>query len=357
LSGFKNFYQGLIKMDSVEEIQRRYIQQVIDDEKEELQKNSELISSFKDFGKSKGVNLADENFRYIQTIGTVASFPNIVSALSSGITKDKEGLVDFKMLNERFEKRPFVNGFLYSEKFMLMAHPYFRRGLHPNANFAPRFIDLFWNLNAPEITSSIAIDYDRVRINVDNNIYFEEDTWFGAKFNKKINLVSDGTVKLRPPSDLKPFMIDFFFNEAYSLDIKWETKKRIKSFQAEEFKTEKNIVNRNGKDFHPVRYVHAEYDLDKKHFRHFDGAIHFYTPDEFQARKSSDFNYNIKNSVQIKTNSVKLFKMNGNVSVDTLVEFTSNFMTQNPLVTEYFEGKYPHHISDMLDAVRKKKKA
>lgn len=342
-------------MDSTEEIQRRYIQQMIEEEKEELQKNSELISSFKNFCKEKSITLTNENFKYIQTIGIVASFPNIVSILCSDFTKDKEGLVDFKMLIEHFERRQFASGFLYSEKFMLMAHPYFRRGLHPNANFAPRFINLFWNLSAPEINPSIAIDYDRVRINVDNIMYSEKDTWFGAKFNRDINLVTNGTVKLRPPSDLEPFMIDFFFNSTYSLDIKWETKNGIKTFQAEEFKTGRNIVMRNGMDFHPVRYVHAEFDLHKNHFRHFDGAIHFYTPDEYHARRDSDFNYNTKNRAHIKTNSEKLFKMNGSVNVDTWIEFTSHFMTENPLVNEYFEGKYPSHISDMLEAVRKNK--
>lgn len=48
--------------------------------------------------------------------------------------------------------------------------------------------------------------------------------------------------------------------------------------------------------------------------------------------------------------------MNGNISVDTWIEFTSHFMTQNPLVNEYFEGEYPQHISEMLEVVRKNKK-
>lgn len=343
-------------MESAEEIQKRFVQQMIDEEQKELKENSELISSFISFSDSKGIKLTDKNFRYIQSIGIVANYPNIVSALCSDFERDKEGLLDFNMLKKQFENRPFADGFLYAEKFMLMAHPNFRRSLHPNANFAPRFINLFWKFNAPEISPYIAIDYDRVRINVDNRMYMEEDTWFGAKFNKDISLIKDDTVQLRPPSDLEPFLIDFFFNKTFSLDIKWETKNGIKSFQSEEFKTADFTVKRNDADFHPVRYVHAEFDLAKNHFRHFDGAIHFYTPDEYFTRRDSDFNYNLKNDVQIKTNSEKLFKMNGNISVDTWIEFTSHFMTQNPLVNEYFEGEYPQHISEMLEVVRKNKK-
>ena len=83
--------------------------------------------------------------------------------------------------------------------------------------------------------------------------------------------------------------------------------------------------------------------------------MHLYTEDEYFARRDSDFNYNSKNNTQIKTDSEKLFKMNGEILVDTWVEFTSQFLTGNPLVFEYFEGYYPENISEMLEAVRKNK--
>ena len=37
---------------------------------------------------------------------------------------------------------------------------------------------------------------------------------------------------------------------------------------------------------HPHRF--------KNYFRHFDGAIHFYTENEYLSRRDSDFNYNSK---------------------------------------------------------------
>ena len=129
-------------------------------------------------------------------------------------------------------------------------------------------------------------------------------------------------------------------------------KGRIKSFQAEEFKTEKIKITKEGFTYYPVRYVHAEFDLDKNHFRHFDGAIHFYTEEEYYARRKSDFNYNAKNSTHIKTLSEKLFKLNGVVSIEQWIEFTGHFLTGNSLVFEYFEGKYPDAISEILEKVR-----
>lgn len=340
-------------MESAQERQEKYLQQQLDEAKKELAEYADVISSFKQLCSLKGLTLNDTNFTYIQSIGIVASYTNLVGYLCSDLEKDKEGLIDFSFLSERFEKRPFSSGFLYGENFMLMAHPYFRRGHYPNANFSPRFIDLFWKFSKPDIDSYISIDYDRVRINVDNKMYMEADTWFGAVFNKDIASIKDETVKLKPPSDLEDFHISFFFHDAYSLYVKWKTKNGIKSFYSEEFKTESQTIKVDGKDFYPVKYVHAEFDLKKNHFRHFDGAIHLYTAEEYLARRDSDFNYNSKNDVQIKTRSEKLFKLNGNVTVDTWIEFTSHFHTGNPLVIEYFEGKYPDHIQDMLQTVRK----
>jgi hypothetical protein len=358
--GVKNIIlQKMENMGSMEEIQKRHLQHMKEEQEVELAENAGYILSFKMECDRIGIELQDSYFEYIPAIGVVCNYPNIVSHLCPDIVRDKEGLVDFKFLSTRFEKRPFASGFFYSSKYMLMAHPYFRRGFAAGVNFAPRFVDLFWKSDRPDIDSYIAIDYDRVRININNIMYLEEDTWYGARFNDNIAQIPYGPVKLRPPSDLEDFLISFYFDNAYALDIKWETKLKdgvlIKVFYAEEFKTEKITIVKDGNSFYPVRYIHAEFDLTNNRFRHFDGAIHFYTETEYYTRRDIDFNYNAKNSLQIKTNSEKLFKMNGPIDVNTFVEFTSHFLTGNPLVFEYFEDKYPSHVSEMIDAVRKNK--
>lgn len=342
-------------MDDMTELQKNYLEMLREEEKEELANNADTISSFKNFMAKKGVVLTDENFKYFQTIGIIATFPNIVSYLHSSLVNDKEGLLDFKNLCQSFERKRFINGYLFGDNFMLMAHPYFRRGFHGINNYAPRFVELFWNYKNPNIDTYISLDADRVRINVDDSSYMERDTWYGAQFDRNIESISDGTVKLRPPMDIDSFLKSSFFSNAYALDIKWVTKDRIKSFQAEEFKTEEVKLLKNGIEYYIVRYIHAEYDLDKKYFRHFDGAIHFYTEIEYYCRRDSDFNYNNKSQSHIKTLSQKLYKMNGQISVDTWIEFSSHFLTGNPLVFEYFEGKYPKRIDEMLKKVRQRK--
>ena len=339
-------------MEELTDFQKEYIRMLKEEEREELSKHAATISSFKSFMANKGVELTDQNFNFYPPIGITVSYPNIVNFLHDSLVNDKEELMNFNDLCQNFTKKRFVDGYLYDNNFMLMANTYFRRGFHKINNYTPRFIELFWNYHDANVDTYISIDMDRVRVNVDDSIYMERDTWYGAQFNKQISSITDGIVKLRPPMDIEHRHISFFFNDAYSLDIKWTTKDGIKNFQAEEFKTNEIKIEKNGIEYYPVRYLHAEYDLTEGYFRHFDGAIHFYTEIEYYQRRDSDFNYNSKNRDHIKTLSQKLFKMNGIVDVDTWINFSSHFLTGNPLVFEYFEGKYPEHINDMLEKVR-----
>lgn len=338
-------------MDNLTDMQRKYLEALRLEEKEELEKNAEMISSFKRFMSKKKVALTDENFKYIHTVGLIVTYPNIVNLLYPDEI-DKESLFSFQKLCQVFEKKVFNEGCLYAENYILMASPYFRRGFHETNNYAPRFIEFFWNFSEADIETYISLDMNRVRINVDNSSYMEFDTWFGAKFNNDISQIPDGTVKLRPPVEIDESLNSFFFQNAYSLDIKWATKDHIKIFQSEEFKTDEVKIKRNDNVFYPVRYIHAEYDLDKGYFRHFDGAIHFYTETEYFNRRNSDFNYNNKNANHIKTDSQKLFKMNGKIDICKWIDFSSHFYHGNPLMFEYFEGKYPQHIEEILEKVR-----
>lgn len=339
-------------MNNRETMIENYKKQLIEEAQKELNDHSETIKAFLKYCENKSINLKEENITYVQTIGIVASFPNIVNLLNSKIAIDKEELVEFSVLETEYEKKSFFSGYFFSENYMVMAHPYFRRSHYENNNFAPRFIDVFWSYRDLNNLKYISIDFDRVRINVNTRKYSEFDTWFGAKFTEKIEEIEDGIIKLRPPTELDGFDIEFFFGGVYSLDIKWTSYDNIKVFQSEEFKTEKNKIIKNGTEYYPVKYIHAEYDKAKKIFRHFDGAIHFYTKDEYDIRKDQDFNYNNKNQLQLKTLSQKLFKINGEIILKDWAELTSQFLTSNPLIIEYFEGSLPKHITDLLKKIK-----
>ena len=235
---------------------------------------------------------------------------------------------------------------------MAMANSYFRRGHYSKSAFLTEFLTAFWNFENPINDKFVSMDFDRVRINVDTSMVMEFDTWFGAKFNKNINDIVDGTVKLTPPLDLSSFDINFCFGNVYSLNILWYSKGDIKVFQSEEFKQPDSKIEKNGKEYFPAKYVHSEFDTKNGTFRHFDGAIHFYTEDEYLQRRDSDFNHNEKSDFQIKSLSQKLFKLNGEIETQDWSKLTSLFMNNNPLVFEYFEGKLPEKVLDMVKSIR-----
>lgn len=327
---------------------KKYLKHLIDEEIIELEKNSVLIENFLSFIQNKSI-LPEIIFRYVRPIGIVAEYNNIVGELTSDITQDKEGLFSWEELQSLFEKKRFLSGFLSNEKYMIMAHEYFRRGYSKSNNYMPNFIDLFWGLNNENIDAYIALDINRVRLNVDNSYYMEHDRWFGADFNRNIEEIDDGILKFRPPISLDESMIEFIFSSVYALDIMWySTKDNIKVFQAEEFKVESYQIEKDGMIYHPVRYLHAEYDMSSNSFRHFDGALELYTSDEYFSRRDKNFNNKTKGTEQIKPNSIKLFKLNGKIGVDVWIEFISHFLSGNPLVMEYFSGVYPAHIQEAL---------
>jgi hypothetical protein len=318
----------------------------------ELEKSSQLIERFTHLAASKGISLSPNSFDYIQTIGIVASAPGLAKNLL-GITKtEKDGLYAYEEIAKRLPPNQLQPGYFACDDFMVMAHPCYRRRMHPINNWAPRFVDLFWRLDSPDITKYIAIDEDRVRINVDNYAYFEEDTWYGAPFNEDVSKIKDGSVKLRPPLDLDPQYIDFFFAQTYCLDINWSSSSEIMTFQALELKTSDVQVIVGGQRFHPARYLHAEFDISSGLFRHFDGAIQLFTEGEYLRRREDDFNIIFKSLEHIKARSNKVFKINGQLPVDFWVELCCHFFAANPLALEYFTGAYPNHIIEAIVKIR-----
>jgi len=330
----------------------RHIADLEKHSRERLTEAADLIGAFTAQAASKGVILSAESFEYIQTIGIVAKAQGIARALCGPIRTDRDRLLPFNEVASRFPPSAHRGGCFAGPSFILMAHPCYRRGMHPVNNWAPKFIDLFWQFDGPDIEKYIALDENRVRIDVDGMDYFEADTWYGAPFEDDIRNIKSGIAKLRPPLDLETRHISFFFADAYCLDIKWSESDGIKSFQALEMKTEDVRIKDGGQSYFPARYLHAEFDLAANCFRHFDGAIQLFTEEEYFQRRDSDFNMTIKNPAHIKARSSKVFKINGPLKTADWVEFCCHFFTANPLTFEYFSGEYPKHVTESLEKIR-----
>ncbi|PJD96807.1 MAG: hypothetical protein CK426_08985 [Legionella sp.] len=338
----------------IELLKQKYLADMAEHARLELEKSAELINQFRKIVTSKGIIFDSITFDYVQTIGILATAPGLARKLLNISPSERDGLFAFDEIVQMFPSNDSQEGYFIGKDCMLMAHPCFRRRMQPMANWAPRFVAQFWQLDLPNCKKFIAIDEDRVRINVDDSSYMELDTWYGAPFDEDITKIENGIVKLRPPLDLKPHHIDMFFASTYCLDIKWSEAYRIKSFQALEIKTEETQLTIENEIYYPARYLHAEFDIDAGIFRHFDGAIQLFTEDEYFRRRDLDFNITFKDQEHIKARSIKVFKLNGEITVDLWVELCCQFFTANPLTFEYFAGVYPAHIAEIVDTVRKR---
>ena len=337
-----------------DEMMARYFADLKEHSRARLADAADLIAEFTALAASKGIKLTEESFEFIQTTGIVAKAPGIAMALLGPVKVERDGLLSFNEIGNRFPPSPQSEGCFAGPQFILLAHPCYRRGMHTLNNWAPRFIDIFWTLNGPGIEKYIALDADRVRIDVDSGTYFEADTWYAAPFDEDIRNIKSAIGKLRPPLDLESWYISSYFSDAYCLDVKWSEADGIKTFQALEVKTERVKIEVDGQHYFPARYLHAEFDIGANCFRHFDGAIQLFTEEEYLQRRDSDFNMTLKSSAHVKARSYKVFKINGPLNTKAWVELCCHFFAANPLTFEYFNGEYPRHVTETLKKIRER---
>lgn len=338
-----------------EERIKRHLTYLAQEKADELENNKSLIKAFIGYCKPFEIDLNPSNFYYQKGLGILCNSNDIVRKINPQLTMSKEVLFDFHYLLKTYTKKSFSEGALFADNYIIFASNYFRRGFYENNNFAPRFIDHVWRYDFQENEVSLALDLNRVSIDTEGPVSIELDTWYGAKFSENIAAIKDGVTNLRPPQYLNEFELDFAFASAYALDIYWCSYENIKVFQALEFKQSNIIIKIQGNSYFPMRYVHAEYDLDKGVFRHFDGAIQFYTEAEYYERRDNNFNSKTKGEYQVKSQYKKLFKINNDFSVDYWIKFTSHFFAKNPLILEYFEGKEPDYLVPYIEAFKKQK--
>ena len=330
-------------------IEKRQIQDRID----KLEANSARVSNFINQCYERGLSISRDELGYNPAIGLHANKEGILNVLLPDIEKDKDGIYSVEHLLQAIPAKKIQAGFIQTGDFIIIASPLFRRKFQKQNNFAPHFIVLFWALSNPDLDVYIALDMDRVRIDDGSMCYIEEDTWYGAPFEKDISNISDGVTKLIPPADLREDFTSFVFNDAFSLEVKWATKGIIKTFQAIEFSNDTVSIIRNGSKLYPARYIHAEYDINQAMFRHFDGAIQYFTEEEYFSRRNSDFNYDQKSNSQLKAEYEKVFKINGKLDIDKWVELCCHFFTGNPLIHEYFTGKLPENTANSVEKLRR----
>lgn len=321
-----------------------YEEQLNDLKNELIEANCEKLKSIEKSLLAKGI--AVKSLDYYHAAGLVLRTDQKIKKLIS-LKQDKDSLYNWNDLKDRIQNIFGVGYFSYENYYLMVSH-FFRRGYDQLNNFTPSFIDEFYKLDKKHMDVSLSLDDDAIRID-EPRPYFEADAWFGAPFKNEIALIQDGIIKYRPPIHQKPNFVRRLYNNYYSLDMKWTTKGNIKTFQLSEFKDESVTIVIEEKIKHPVRYIHAEYNLDTNSFQHFDGAIHFYDKNHYLNKRDSDLDYELKYGTNFKAKSKKLFRLDGIISVEQWSNLTTHFLHGNPLIIEYFTGDYPQYVKKILN--------
>ena len=89
-----------------------------------------------------------------------------------------------------------------------------------------------------------------------------------------------------------------------------------------------------GEEFFGCRYIHSIYDMNKKEFRHFDGAIRMYDEIKILKRWETTINKAGKDSEYSK-----LFRIDGNLLLADWKKLAILYYHGNPLIYEYFGVK------------------
>lgn len=310
------------------------------------------VDAFLVHARARGVNIDRNAISCSRYQGIIATAPRLAARLVEPLKADKEELYDFEAMVGRYGPGRLNAGYFGGELFLPMAHQFLRQDMNPNGNFPAKFLEPLWRFHATTLQKSIAIDEHRVRLDIRSQPLFERDYWYGPVFNEDVAKTAVGDARLAPPGDLQEGHKKRFFAGAHNLQVNWTEERGIKTFQALEFKLEAVTIDLDGETFHPVRYLHAEFDLELGFFRHFDGAVQLFRRDEYLARREGNFRHDLKSTLHIKPLSRKLFKLNGEISINDWVNLSSMFFIQNPLMHEYFCGSYPVEIGEALERIK-----
>lgn len=257
-----------------------------------------------------------------------------------------EVLKNYPELRERFDKDGLLHidedftlhdgGIAYRDH-ILHYHQLLRRGYSSNPNF-----DFLSRLRSYHQQTSgtnefrIAIDHRRIMPIEFYTRLYELDAWFGPPFDRE---------KLDDPKAVGLTIVkrnkDSLFELTNSLDrteFYWSHRNRIKTLEIEEISDDSHCFEH----YYFNKYVHSERDIDRRITRHIDGAVKVYLQDSYSDRKDS---YMPKEPKCHK--KIKLWRIDGDIDLDSWVILISFFHKSNEMIIEYFNPEAFEQIFEL----------
>ena len=250
---------------------------------------------------------------------------------SLGIQVDDEGLVT---LDEDMELRKHAL-ILPLQKAMIYPHQFLRRFYGGNFVNMPYMLE---NLRKEGKKVNIRVDPIRRTHSKYYHEIFEEDYWYGLKF----------APSLLQSTDKKPVRTlhrtngnhNFFYPVDFTLfrsDMMSDTERQ---FMIEEYVPLTNPVQPTrrihgiGKESCIQKFAHFVYDQKQQTISHIDGAVRMFAVKDYTAvldivSRGSDPGKRVGTRY-------KLFKVEGNISIEQVQSLLYEFFMYNPHISEYF---------------------
>lgn len=112
-------------------------------------------------------------------------------------------------------------------------------------------------------------------------------------------------------------------------EVMWSRNEGLKTIQIEELIPEQDSAN----EVYVNRYIHAQWDVERRAIVHFDGAVKLYDAEAYEQRIASDMKRSPKTPKY-----VKLFRVDGDLALSLWQDLVVRFFFRNELVLEYFGG-------------------
>lgn len=264
-------------------------------------------------------------------------FPKLLGKL------DKHGLIYLSDLLQQFK---YLGHGVFKHKdseLALFAHRFFRKSLSIHNNLNYFFIDkLITHSSNVKTKVRIALDRDLIGLAKTYHDSIELEYWRGPKFNNDVSKIKLGVII---------YNSDEFQKLYYGIsqtEFWWKIESEKQTFEVEELK--EHPSNGIDNDSYGCRYVHSIFNSDTESFEHFDGAIRMYDTEKMLSRIEKDIKGAGKDSIY-----TKLFRIDGELSVEDWKTLICHYYLSNPLVKEYFEGAdeesiEPHIIEEVKES-------
>lgn len=237
--------------------------------------------------------------------------------------RDKDGLIPIKSLV------PLGPGlFDAGDGLILFAHPFFRRALSRLNTLNEPFLGRFQKIAAEQsasLTARIAVDPDLVGLKRSVMSTIELEYWWGPKFSNDLGRISYGVTRHEADPRTK------CFHGISRTEFGWYEQNENPTFECEEVRDIETLGAGKGK--FGCRFVHSIVNPERKTAFHLDGAIRLYDEDGMIARSEVDFK-----DAGRKTDYTKLWRVDGEISLESWKELISHYFRDNHLVGEYFGG-------------------